>query len=98
MAPRRLSTVNSDLPILATHSKHARRSFLSATHIPPTTNTRIDLGLALAHYKGKLPKRLIDTGGMAKKDRITHRIPISSLKEIDAEVKKWLLTAYQLDA
>jgi len=35
--------------------------------IKPTTNTRIDLGFALTHYKGKLPKRLIDTGGLAKK-------------------------------
>src|SRR5215831_3697347 len=65
--------------------------------IKPTTQTRIDLGLALTHYKGKLPKRLIDTGGLAKKDRITHRIAISSTKEIDAEVKKWLKTAYDLD-
>lgn len=67
-------------------------------HIKPTTNTRIDLGFALAHYKGKLPKRLIDTGGLAKKDRITHRIPIAAVKEIDAEVKRWLKTAYELDA
>jgi len=65
--------------------------------IKPTTNTRIDLGLALTHHKGKLPKRLIDTGGLAKKDRITHRIPISSASEIDAEVKKSLQTAYDLD-
>jgi hypothetical protein len=65
--------------------------------IKPTTNTRIDLGFALTHYKGKLPKRLIDTGGLAKKDRITHRIPIASVKEIDGEVKKWLETAYELD-
>ena len=65
--------------------------------IKPTTNTRIDLGFALAHYKGKLPKRIIDTGGLAKKDRITHRIPITSLEEIDGEVKKWLMTAYELD-
>ena len=65
--------------------------------IKPTTNTRLDLGLALAHYQGKLPKRLIDTAGLAKKDRITHRIPISSEAEIDAEVKKWLKTAYDLD-
>jgi hypothetical protein len=65
--------------------------------IKPTTNTRIDLGFALTHYKGKLPKRLIDTGGLAKKDRITHRIPITSVKEIDGEVKKWLMTAYELD-
>jgi hypothetical protein len=42
--------------------------------IKPATNSRIDLGFALTHYKGKLPKRMINTGGLAKKDRITHRI------------------------
>ena len=65
--------------------------------IKPTTNSRIDLGFALTHYRGKLPKRLIDTGGLAKKDRITHRIEITSPGEIDSEVKKWLKTAYDLD-
>ncbi len=65
--------------------------------IKPTTNTRVDFGFALAHYKGKLPKRLIDTGGLAKKDRITHRIELKSTAEIDDEVKKWLKTAYDLD-
>ena len=65
--------------------------------IKPTTNTRIDLGFALAHYKGKLTKRIIDTGGLAKKDRITHRIELKSADEIDDEVKKWLKTAYDLD-
>ena len=34
---------------------------------------------------------------LAKKDRITHRIEITSLKDIDAEVKKWLKTAYEMD-
>jgi len=66
--------------------------------IKPTTNSRVDLGFALTHYKGKLPKRLIDTGGLAKKDRITHRIEIKATSEIDGEVKKWLKTAYDLDA
>jgi hypothetical protein len=65
--------------------------------IKPTTNSRIDLGFALTHYKGKLPKRLIDTGGLAKKDRITHRIEITAVDQIDGEVKKWLKTAYDLD-
>lgn len=64
--------------------------------IKPTTQTRIDLGLALG--KTKVPKRLIDTGGLAKKDRITHRVPISSVAEIDDEVKRWLKAAYDLDA
>lgn len=63
--------------------------------IKPTTRTRIDLGFAL----GARPAsgRLIDTGGYAKKDRITHRIPISALTEIDAEVKLWLRTAFEED-
>jgi hypothetical protein len=65
--------------------------------IKPTTNSRIDLGFALTHYKGKLPKRLIDTGGLAKKDRITHRIEITAAEEIDGEARKWLKTAYNLD-
>jgi len=65
--------------------------------IKPTTNTRIDLGFALAHFKGKLPKRLIDTGGLAKKDRITHRMELTSTKDIDSEVKRWLKVAYDLD-
>jgi hypothetical protein len=65
--------------------------------IKPSTNTRVDLGFALAHHKGKLPKRLIDTGGLAKKDRITHRIEIKSISEIDDEVKRWLKIAYDLD-
>jgi Domain of unknown function (DUF5655)/Domain of unknown function (DUF4287) len=63
--------------------------------IKPTTQTRIDLGLALG--KTKTPSRLIDTGGLAKKDRITHRIPLESVDEIDPEVERWLRTAYDLD-
>jgi hypothetical protein len=64
--------------------------------IKPTTQTRIDMGFALGARKAE--GRLIDTGGYAKKDRITHRIPISSVKEIDGEVKKWLQVAYDADA
>jgi hypothetical protein len=65
--------------------------------VKPPTNTRIDLGLALAGYKGKLPRRLIDTGGMAKKDRITHRIEIKSMADVDEDAAKWLKSAYDLD-
>ena len=64
--------------------------------IKPTTQTRVDLGLSLGSMK--TPKRLIDTGGQAKKDRITHRIEITSLKDIDDEVKRWLKVAYDRDA
>jgi hypothetical protein len=41
--------------------------------------------------------KLVSTGGFEKGDRITHRIPVGSLAEIDAEVKKWLRHAYEKD-
>jgi len=64
--------------------------------IKPATQTRIDMGFALGDMKPT--GRLIDTGGFAKKDRITHRIPITSLDDIDDEVKHWLKVAYDRDA
>ncbi len=64
--------------------------------VKPTTRTRIDLGLAL--WDTKTPKRLINTGGFAKKDRITHRIEISSAEDFDAEAKRWMTVAYDLDS
>jgi Domain of unknown function (DUF5655)/Domain of unknown function (DUF4287) len=63
--------------------------------IKPATRTRIDLGFAFGNMKAS--GRLIDTGGFAKKDRITHRIPLTSVKEIDDEVKLWLKKAYEMD-
>lgn len=70
-------------------------------NIKPSTNTRVDLGLCLIPMmkdKKRIPERLIDTGGFAKKDRITHRIPLASVDEIDEFVEKWLRKAYDLDS
>jgi hypothetical protein len=64
--------------------------------IKPATLKRIDMGFALQDTKAK--GRLIDTGGFAKKDRITHRIPVTSIDEIDDEVRHWLRVAYDRDA
>jgi hypothetical protein len=66
--------------------------------VKPSTRTRIDFGLALGKHAGKLPKRLIDTGGGAKKDRITHRIEVTSTEDVDDFLRRWLRTAYDLDA
>lgn len=63
--------------------------------IKPTTQSRIDMGFALGDMKPT--GRLIDTGGFAKKDRITHRIPITSTDDIDDEVRHWLKVAYERD-
>jgi hypothetical protein len=66
--------------------------------IKPATRTRIDFGLALKGTTKAPPGRLIDTGGLKKGNRITHRIPITAVEEIDAEVKEWARVAYDLDA
>jgi hypothetical protein len=63
--------------------------------IKPTTTKRVDIGFALGDLKAT--GRLIDTGGFAKKDRITHRIPLESPADIDDEVKYWLKVAYERD-
>ncbi|HZN32359.1 MAG TPA: DUF5655 domain-containing protein [Pirellulaceae bacterium] len=64
--------------------------------IKPTTNKRVDLGLALAEEP--FTSRLLDTGGRAKKDRITHRVALTSLDDIDLQVRRWLKQAYERDA
>jgi hypothetical protein len=72
---------------------YRRRVF---AEIKPATRTRIDFGFALGDIKAT--GRLVDTGGFAKKDRITHRIPLTSAVDIDDEFMAWLRTAYDLDA
>jgi Domain of unknown function (DUF5655) len=63
--------------------------------IKPTTQTRVDLGFCL---RGVRPTgRLVTTGGEARGDRITHRIGIASIAEIDQEVRDWLRRAYEAD-
>ena len=64
--------------------------------IKPSTRTRIDFGLALKDTKPT--GRLISTGGFEKGDRISHRIEITSLADIDDEVKRWLIKAFEMDA
>ena len=64
--------------------------------IKPASNKRIDLGFALGDEP--FTARLVDTGGRAKKNRITHKVAITSLADIDLQVKRWLREAYERDA
>jgi hypothetical protein len=63
--------------------------------IKASTSTRINLGLALGNTK--TPKRLVDTGGFEKKDRITRRIEVKSKTGIADELKYSIGKAYQAD-
>lgn len=64
--------------------------------IKPATKTRIDFGLALGKDV-KFTSRLKDTGGLQKKNRITHKVEVTSLEDLDAELKAWLKKAYERD-
>jgi Domain of unknown function (DUF5655)/Domain of unknown function (DUF4287) len=83
----RVSPCKTFVPIYRNHA---------IAQVKPATRARIDLGLALGNTK--TPKRLIDTGGFAKKDRITRCIEISSAEDFDDEAKRWLRKAYEMDA
>ena len=65
--------------------------------IKPSTRTRIDFGLSLGPDYPFTP-RVKDTGGIAKKNRITHKIGIEKLEDIDVEVEGLLRAAYERDA
>lgn len=69
--------------------------------IKPSTRDRLDFGLCLTPLLKEgftdFPERLINTGGFEKKDRITHCFQLSTVKDFDGEVKKWLKKAYSLD-
>jgi Domain of unknown function (DUF5655)/Domain of unknown function (DUF4287) len=65
--------------------------------IKPATNKRIDFGFSLGADVPFTP-RLKDTGGLKKKDRITHKIEIATAEDIDVEVDGYLRKAYERDA
>ena len=85
----RVSPCKTIVPLYRTHV---------FAELKPTTQKRVDLGLALKAYAGPMSQRVLETGGLAKGDRITHRIPITDVAEIDDEVRIWLERAYDLDA
>lgn len=71
-----------------------RKHVFAQVRVP--NRSRIDLGFALGDLKAIGP--LIDTGGFAKKDRITHRIEIATEEQFNKEAKEWFRRAYEKDA
>ncbi len=67
--------------------------------LKPSSQSRIDVGLALGNpTQGKGPgPRLLETGGFARKDRITHRLELRGPSDVDATVRRWLKVAYERD-
>ena len=63
--------------------------------IQASTKSRVDLGLVLPEIE---PKGRLEVSTKLGSDRITHKIELTSLKDIDAEVEIWLRSAYDADA
>ena len=59
--------------------------------IQPSTKTRIDLGLKI---KDRLPEGRLESSGPFG-SMCTHRIQITDVSDVDAEVINYLITAYQ---
>jgi hypothetical protein len=60
--------------------------------IQPSTRARLDLGLILP---GVPPTARLQTAGSFGSGRTTHRVALSCVEEMDAEVLTWLRGAYK---
>ena len=65
--------------------------FLQFALIKPATKTRIDLGLKLKDKP--ITDRLGNSGPFGT--MCTHRVQLSDINQIDAELKEWLQEAYK---
>lgn len=59
--------------------------------IQPSTSTRIDVGIQL---KGDAPTDRLEASGSFN-SMVSHRVRVSSLKDVDAELRAWLRAAYE---
>lgn len=59
--------------------------------IQPSTATRVDLGLKL---KGEPTSERLEASGSFSA-MVTHRVRLTSTKDVNAELKRWLKKAYQ---
>ena len=58
--------------------------------IQPSTKTRVDVGINL---KGEPPAGRLEASGSFN-SMVSHRVRIEDIKEVNAELKKWLKKAY----
>jgi hypothetical protein len=60
--------------------------------VQPTTRTRVDLGLRLP---GVQPQGRLEEAGSVGSAQITHRIALATPGDVDDEVRRWLVAAYE---
>ena len=87
-----IKTLGSDVTITPKKGSVSIIRKRQFTLIKPATKTRIDLGFKL---KGKpITERLENSGPFGT--MCTHRVRISSVEEIDNELKGWIKEAYEM--
>ena len=59
--------------------------------VQPSTKTRVDVGINLKNVK---PTPRMEASGSFNA-MVSHRVRIEGIKDIDAELKKWLKQAYE---
>jgi len=93
---RAARSLGKDVEVVPCRTQVTLRRRRQFAWIKPSTRTRIDLGLALPGIPAG--GRLVRIAGANDQDRVRLRIPIASTAGIDEEVRRWLKTAYDLDA
>jgi hypothetical protein len=89
------TALGSDVQVLPCRTQVTLRRKRQFAWIKPSA-ARLDLGLALT---GITPAgRLLPIPGTNAQDRVRLRIAVAGRDEVDAELKRWLKTAYDLDA
>lgn len=83
-----VQTFGADVEIAPKKTSVSLRRSKQFALIQPSTKTRIDLGINL---KGVEPTGRLE----AMKGMCTHKIKLSQLEEVDAEVMDWLKQAYE---
>ena len=68
-----------------------RRQFVQ---VRPDNLQRLDLGLALGSPPAS--DRLHERRGRSRGDRITHKLRLAQVGQLDGELRRWLATAYHL--
>ncbi len=82
-----IATIGSDYEIAPKKAGVSFRRKKQFVLVEPKTKTRIDIGINLRGHPGS--DRLKPVGGMC-----THRVGVSELGDINAELKDWIATAF----
>ena len=83
--------LGSDVELAPKKSYVSLRRSRQFAIIQPSTATRVDLGLNL---KGDAPSSRLEASGSFN-SMVSHRVRLESKKDVNAELKRWLKTAYE---